>query len=406
MNSDSSSLAKREMAGPAIRATGIEDLLMEAVKTGNLDAIERVMAMRRELKAENAREAFFAALSEFQKECPIIRRTKEVHNAPSRGGALRYRYAPLDEIVKTVAPLLTAHGFSCNVQARVEGEPGEQAFLAAVCNVYHAAGHTESSEFRVPIALSDFMNSAQSFAAAATYARRYAFVNALGIVTGGEDAVTPAAARAARGPQAATSPRERAPGEGKGWLVVPQIKMRILNLWAEAVKLGVEESELRALLGTYGCESRKELTAEQAPDFVDELSRLVAGAQGNSSEERRAVVDVCRLLNQRGDDREWSTKVLNDFIKENFPPAAKVDDLNREQLSQLVELLTARFDGLQAAAPNPDRDEEERLALIAEICKTFPTAAIAEELKRTSSKSLDSLTVDQLVVLRGELLPF
>jgi hypothetical protein len=63
--------------------------------------------------------------------------------------------------------------------------------------------------------------------------------------------------------------------ETSGWLVTRRVKMKILNLWARALEVGIGESELRAVLGQYGCESRKELAPEQAPDFVSELSRLI-----------------------------------------------------------------------------------------------------------------------------------
>lgn len=70
--------------------------------------------------------------------------------------------------------------------------------------------------------------------------------------------------------EASTGPRSRS-----AWLVPVWLKMDILLMWKHALELGVEESELRELLGGYGCTSRKELTPEQARDFTSELSRLI-----------------------------------------------------------------------------------------------------------------------------------
>ena len=62
-----------------------------------------------------------------------------------------------------------------------------------------------------------------------------------------------------------------------GWLVSWRVKLDILRLWERAIELGLEETELRELLGGYGCKSRsrKELTPNQARDFTSELSRMI-----------------------------------------------------------------------------------------------------------------------------------
>jgi hypothetical protein len=78
---------------------------------------------------------------------------------------------------------------------------------------------------------------------------------------------------------AARAPAERQengrPPDDDPWLVLPQVKMNILRLWERARGLGIGEDELREFLSTYGCTSRKQITPEQAADFVAELSRLI-----------------------------------------------------------------------------------------------------------------------------------
>lgn len=192
----------------ATRTPGIEDLMAQAVTTGNMDTIERVFALRQELKKEAAKEAFFEALSAFQYECPIIKKSKVV---PFKGGqGVMYRYAPLDKIVKVVAPLLTRHGLSYNIKTMIE-LMDSAPFMVATLNIYHSLGHTETSEFRVPLNAAAIdathMNDAQRYGSAGTYAKRNAFVNGFGILTGDEDddgassgAFTPQEARAERAP--------------------------------------------------------------------------------------------------------------------------------------------------------------------------------------------------------------
>lgn len=174
-------------------------LMMEAVRSGNIDIMERVMAIRRELKAEAAREAFFTAMADFQKECPVIKRTKVV-----KTNNFSYRYAPLDQIVKQVGPIIAKHGLSYTIKADIEQVDGA-ARLIARTYVHHEAGHSEFSEFSVPIdSASSARNKQQDMGNANTYAKRYSFCNAFGLMTEDEDndahGITPNEARQARPP--------------------------------------------------------------------------------------------------------------------------------------------------------------------------------------------------------------
>jgi hypothetical protein len=185
---------------PHREGVDINTLMVHAVQTGNIDTMERVMAIRRELKAEAAKEAFFAALSAFQAECPIIKKTKAVKD----GNTLLYHYAPLDKIVEMVGPLLTQHGLSYKIVTEIVRMDGGDDLFSATCEVYHETGHSESSEFRVPIGPGTrIMSKPQIVAAAGTFAKRYSFCNALGILTGDEDTdarYIPNEVRAARQP--------------------------------------------------------------------------------------------------------------------------------------------------------------------------------------------------------------
>lgn len=160
---------------------GVDSLLARAIDAKlPVEQMERLLAMRRELKAESARDAFFASLSAFQAACPVIVKDKAVMNKDGR--TVRYRYAPLDSIVRQVGPLLKDHGFSHRETAKVEGD-----WVTAICTLHHELGHKEDSEFKVPIDKEAFMAEAQKFASALTFTKRYAFCNALGILTGDED---------------------------------------------------------------------------------------------------------------------------------------------------------------------------------------------------------------------------
>lgn len=158
-------------------------LIQRAIDKGlPLEQMERLLAMRRELKTEWAREQFFKALSKFQQECPVIKKSAAVDFEGRNGGRVKYNYAPLDEIVFQVKDLLEKHGFSYTIK------PIQTADLVtSVCEAHHVDGHTETTPFSVPVDHGAKMNSAQQVASAMTYSKRYAFCNAFGIMTGDAD---------------------------------------------------------------------------------------------------------------------------------------------------------------------------------------------------------------------------
>ncbi len=159
----------------------VESLIRAAVEHAvPVETMERLLAMRRELRAEAAKESYDRAMAAFQAECPIIQKTKEVR---TRAGKLAYRYAPIESIVEQVKHLLQKHGFSYTTGMElVEGG------VKVVVQVKHCAGHSESSHMHVPFGTkTDIMSDSQVVAAAQTFAKRYAFCNAFGILTGDED---------------------------------------------------------------------------------------------------------------------------------------------------------------------------------------------------------------------------
>ncbi len=163
--------------GPDNSAEGlIQQAIVNKVDVGTM---ERLLAMRNQIKAEQAKEAFDRALAKFQAECPPIRKDKAVND---KFGKLRYKYAPLDTIVAQVKGHLQKNGFSYTTDALVE-----EGWVTAVCKVTHELGHSEVSNFKVPVDKDSYMSAPQKFAAALTFAKRYAFCNAFGILTGDED---------------------------------------------------------------------------------------------------------------------------------------------------------------------------------------------------------------------------
>lgn len=164
-----------------VRKDTAEVMIAQAIEKGvPVDVMERLLAMRTQIKQEQAKEAFDRAMAQFQAECPTIKKTKEVRG---NNGQVAYKYAPIESIVSQVKDALRANGFSYSTSMQLM-ETG----VKVTVKVIHAEGHSETSEMEVPFGnKTQIMSQTQVAAAATTFAKRYAFCNAFGILTGDED---------------------------------------------------------------------------------------------------------------------------------------------------------------------------------------------------------------------------
>ena len=159
----------------------IVNLIEQAIqKDTSVETMERLFALQKDFKSEQAKEMFVQSLANFQKEVPVIEKTKDVMNRD--GKTVRYSYAPMDSVIKQIKDSVSDNGFSYNWDSAREDK-----HIKVVCKLTHVAGHSEKSTFDVPIVPSQFMSSPQSYATAQSFAKRYTLLNVLGIATADED---------------------------------------------------------------------------------------------------------------------------------------------------------------------------------------------------------------------------
>ena len=160
-------------------------LIKVAVDQGaSMDTIERLLAMRKEIKKEKAEQAFREAMSKFQAECPVIPKKKKVMNKD--GKTVRYIYAPMDDIIKTCSPYLGKNELSYDIKTTLEAREDIEG-IATVIRVFHVLGHSEESSFWSPIDDNTYMSAQQRYGSTRTFSARYAFCDVFGITTGDED---------------------------------------------------------------------------------------------------------------------------------------------------------------------------------------------------------------------------
>lgn len=228
-----------------------------------LQLIDKVEAIYRERQEAAAERAFYAALSAFQRECPVIKKKKAVYNKDRT--TIRYYYAPLGDIVKQVGPLLAKHGLSYDF-SDAEVVPFEEKaggpFLKLTTNVHHSAGHSRGFPFLALIEDNDFMNPTQQAGSSNMYAKRYGFCNAFGILTAEDDLdgnapgmVSPASARTVRQPVSQPQQKPTAKRTAEAKATAPGERPQILPapdgeaIEASTIKVLTAKMESGALSG-------------------------------------------------------------------------------------------------------------------------------------------------------------
>lgn len=216
-------------------------LIEQAVAGGaGIETLERLVALAKDVRAEQAREAWHDAMAEFQRTCPPIKKT-----AKADTGKFKYRYAPLDEIMTTILPVMGALGLSVSWRGKLV-----QNAVSQNCRISHALGHSEESgEVSIPIESGDRgATPPQRVGIATTYAKRYALLSIIGLApeddddaqSAGESRPTVQQPRRASAPSddsehpfgaepISESARAQLDGEAEGWTRLRFVKHALLT---------------------------------------------------------------------------------------------------------------------------------------------------------------------------------
>jgi hypothetical protein len=140
------------------------------------ETVGAMLALRREYEADEGRKAFHLAIAAFQSRAPIIEKADKAYDK---------QYARMDRIWREVRPITSDLGLSVTWQ---KCELREGGLCHVEGSLGHSQGHSVALSMDVPIPdLIKGQNKAQQMGSAFTYAQRYAFCAALGIVTGDDD---------------------------------------------------------------------------------------------------------------------------------------------------------------------------------------------------------------------------
>ena len=157
-------------------------ILAKAVIAGELDAetLERLSALVERHEDRSAAKEFAAAMAEFRRRCPEIKKSTSVSN---KHGEHMYYYVKIHHIQRVVDPLLDELGLSYWWDSETDADR-----ITTVCNLEHISGHSRSASFEAPNNQgTNAMSAAQKAAAGKNFARRQTLIDVLGLTTADVD---------------------------------------------------------------------------------------------------------------------------------------------------------------------------------------------------------------------------
>jgi hypothetical protein len=164
-------IIKQESLNPSQLLTLAVDKDLDIEKLGKLMELQKIW------QSDQARKAFFSALSKFQSEVPEIRKSKSV-----AFNEVKYNYAPLADVVRQIKDSCR----ECGLSYRWEISDTKEE-IKVTCLVTHIDGHTEQTTMTANPDDSGKKNKIQQRGSSIEYLKRYTLIGALGLSTTDSD---------------------------------------------------------------------------------------------------------------------------------------------------------------------------------------------------------------------------
>lgn len=158
-------------------------MLRVAIDSGNMDIVERLVALREREVDRAANMALTVAVVDLQNRLPSIHKSQTAKITKRDGGTYQYPYASLDDIGKAIRPHLKELGLSYawDVADLTDG------IMFVTCIVTHIDGAEKRATFPCPVANNAAMSDAQKYGGALTSAKRQSLTSVLGLTMADED---------------------------------------------------------------------------------------------------------------------------------------------------------------------------------------------------------------------------
>lgn len=156
--------------------------LLERVLTApdfDIERAERLWAMQKEVRAEQAKAEYITALSAMQSKLPSIRRTGQIKN---NSGQVQSTYAKWEVINDAIKPFLQEYGFALSFRVNQEGN---KIIITGILS--HRGTHQDTTTIELAPDTSGSKNAPQAVVSAISYGKRTAAGALLNITSHDED---------------------------------------------------------------------------------------------------------------------------------------------------------------------------------------------------------------------------
>jgi hypothetical protein len=155
------------------------EMVLRAARDPDVDVskMERLMQLAKDMRAEEAKTAYFSDLAEMQDALPSIQERGEI-----KIGNGSQKYALWEDINKAIKPIMKRYGFAISFRTGIaDGKITVTGVLS------HRAGHSEETTIHLPSDTSGSKNAVQAVGSSTSYGKRYTASALLNLTSGGED---------------------------------------------------------------------------------------------------------------------------------------------------------------------------------------------------------------------------
>lgn len=166
---------------PESSSGSLLEVIAKAVSDPRIDVskMERLLAMHKEIVAEERRIAFAAAMSRLQEKLPQINKNGRIVVK----GTERSRYAKLEDIDVAIKPLLAEEGFAFSF----DSDSSDGKLFKLSCKLSHREGHAETKYLVLPIDANEYRSNVQSIGSTVSYGKRQLIKMHLNLIERDED---------------------------------------------------------------------------------------------------------------------------------------------------------------------------------------------------------------------------
>ena len=158
---------------PLVQMTPVQ-MAYQLISSGaDFASVKEMMALSKELAADQARRAFDEAVASAKAGIPTIAKNAKGHNNKA--------YANFAAYAEALKDVLATHGLSY----RFRTEQTDR--ITVTCVLSHKGGHSEENSLSGPADSSGSKNAIQAIGSTLTYLQRYTLIQALGLAASDDD---------------------------------------------------------------------------------------------------------------------------------------------------------------------------------------------------------------------------